>query len=816
MLKRVKTKTAPDWLLPLLAETASSRFMVGGVGHLLLNREEETVVGAALEVRVLPMVCDLSAGRPITLFTGLAPGADVLLMDCAHRWCARNGVELRIIGLCAVPPGQLIDDWVIRAEKAGYTLSEGDHQKLQATMQSALASCDVVIPLYPPGSEASLVDPLQRQKNYQQLAAVLAEHSDLLVAILNEDHVGQPGGTAEVVTWRQHQSRIPPGFSTHSANPQKSIKTELILVNPMPARVTMQGVGADIKVKKLLQEARAAVAAGNELLANDLLYRGLQQGLQHPDLHYLRVQVLASIGSSDLALKEYEALAPLPAEREERWLTLAGRIHKDLALRTNQQRLFLKSAAHYLEAWNHSGSSYSAINTASMYAMGLDLEQAQSFARKALESVSNESIDSEEQQYFAAATRAEAMLILGDTGAVQRQLMLADQVPRGRARRSRTLQQLKRLCAVLQVSTTCLRPLTLPPLIVLRRLGLADIRPVEAVEDVLIPRFAANATLFTGLCDSFDLVLVEALLMQGHSLHLVLPYRAERMIEGTRERLGDEWAQRLQQCLQRAARVHTEHGFMGDELAWAAGNVTERVLGLAMLSAQRFGGSVQMVEIDPDSQPPRFIPYPDFDDPLLRVRQAVGQLHASEPTAPAPAGRRMVGLIFADFAGFQRLEDVDLMQFWSVLMSGIAELLTRHAQSILLRHTWGDALHVVTTDAQTAAWIMADIQQYLDLHRLKPGAPLANLTLRMAGHYAPVFEGHDPIHAARTYFGTQLSLTARIEPVTPPGQIYATEAFAARLAIEDAKQFALEYAGEIELAKRFGAYRLYSLRRVLD
>ncbi len=44
--------------------------------------------------------------------------------------------------------------------------------------------------------------------------------------------------------------------------------------------------------------------------------------------------------------------------------------------------------------------------------------------------------------------------------------------------------------------------------------------------------------------------------------------------------------------------------------------------------------------------------------------------------------------------------------------------------------------------------------------------------------------------------------------------IFVTEAFAARLALEAPARFVAEYAGEIELAKRYGQYRLFSLRPV--
>ena len=419
-----------------------------------------------------------------------------------------------------------------------------------------------------------------------------------------------------------------------------------------------------------------------------------------------------------------------------------------------------------------------------------------------------------EDAYFTAATSAEASLILSDLPSVHQHLTEANEYEVGTAHRRRTLRQMQRLCTALDISPAILAPLKLPPLILLRRLGLAELKPVEAIDAPLIPDFPANASLFAGLCDSFDLVLAELLLQRGHPLQLVLPYRPERLIEATRLRLGTAWATRLERCLASAARVHAERGFLEDELGWAAGNVTERALGLALLTASRAGGSLYIVDVDPRQQPLHISAPARLVAAEKLAQKALTRLYAEEPPAPAPTGRRMVGLIFADFAGFQRLEDTVLPQFWAGPMRAIAHLLTRHGNRVLLKNTWGDALHAVTEDALTAATIMADIQQYMELQRLKPEAPLAGLTLRIAGHYAPAYESFDPIHGARTYYGTQLSLTARVEPVTPPGQIYATEAFAARLAVENAEQFALEYTGEIELAKRFGAYRLYSLRRL--
>jgi hypothetical protein len=54
---------------------------------------------------------------------------------------------------------------------------------------------------------------------------------------------------------------------------------------------------------------------------------------------------------------------------------------------------------------------------------------------------------------------------------------------------------------------------------------------------------------------------------------------------------------------------------------------------------------------------------------------------------------------------------------------------------------------------------------------------------------------------------------ARIEPVTPPGMVYTSEAFAATLAATGCDDLALEYVGRMALAKGYGESRVYRLER---
>ena len=60
-------------------------------------------------------------------------------------------------------------------------------------------------------------------------------------------------------------------------------------------------------------------------------------------------------------------------------------------------------------------------------------------------------------------------------------------------------------------------------------------------------------------------------------------------------------------------------------------------------------------------------------------------------------------ILFADFAGFSRLEEDRLSQFLEVVMGRIATVLDRHGDAVLTRNSWGDAAYVIIASPAQAA-----------------------------------------------------------------------------------------------------------------
>ena len=88
-----------------------------------------------------------------------------------------------------------------------------------------------------------------------------------------------------------------------------------------------------------------------------------------------------------------------------------------------------------------------------------------------------------------------------------------------------------------------------------------------------------------------------------------------------------------------------------------------------------------------------------------------------------------------------------------------------------------------------------------------------HLALRVGAHVGPVFEAYDAVMKANNYFGTHVTRTARVEPATPAGEVYVTEPFAARLALERGINLVCEYVGRMPAAKGYGLMRMYVLKR---
>jgi class 3 adenylate cyclase len=183
---------------------------------------------------------------------------------------------------------------------------------------------------------------------------------------------------------------------------------------------------------------------------------------------------------------------------------------------------------------------------------------------------------------------------------------------------------------------------------------------------------------------------------------------------------------------------------------------------------------------------------------------------ASRMPEAASGQRELKAMLFGDVRGFSKLTETQIPAFVSHLLGAFGDVLARYGEHVLYRNTWGDGLFVVLGDAPAAAQCALDLQAAMAAIDLPACGLPETLALRLGGHFGPVFETTDPVLHLTNYFGAHVSRTARIEPVTPPGEVYVTEQFAARLALQP-NGYACDYVGQIPAAKNYGTMRMYHL-----
>jgi class 3 adenylate cyclase len=181
-------------------------------------------------------------------------------------------------------------------------------------------------------------------------------------------------------------------------------------------------------------------------------------------------------------------------------------------------------------------------------------------------------------------------------------------------------------------------------------------------------------------------------------------------------------------------------------------------------------------------------------------------------TSEKSFGSRVVAILFADAVGFSKLVETEVPFFVQHFLGAIAHLGDRFADSIIAKNTWGDGLYFVFSDVEVAGDFALQLADVITKQNWEEKGLPRGLNLRIALHAGPVYEFDDPITGNRNYGGTHVSRAARIEPITPPGQVYASEAFAALAAAQRAEDFTSDYVGQTPMAKGYGTLPIYHVR----
>jgi class 3 adenylate cyclase len=602
--------------------------------------------------------------------------------------------------------------------------------------------------------------------------------------------------------------------------------------------------------------AERILNAGEPLVAYDVLTEGLKHAPRDVRLRQLQALALSRSGAVERANK---ILGNLVAEGHagEETLGLLARTHKDLWTQATEEdereRHLNKAYETYARAYHASGGYYTGINAATTALVSGRRAEARRLAREVralcLQELQSLEAAGASGNYWLLATLGEAALILREWREADEWYGRAALMGRGHyGELNSTRRNARLLIERLGADGNSIERLLWIPKVVVFAGHMID-RPDRAA-----PRFppeleepvrrAVRARLeeidagfgYSSAACGADILFVEAMHERGAETHIVLPYNKPQFKEDSVDFAGGAWSARCDLALDRATEVSTasEQRMEGGGMSFEYTNLL--LEGLATIRARQLetelvplavwdgregdgaGGTASIVAHWRAKG--HAVEIIDIAE-ILRAESArlvpraasVRPEPIEKPTIEAAPefASQTIAILFADAVNFSRLTEEQLPIFIRHFLGRIGKL----AASVppITKNTWGDGLYFVFStvgDAGRFALRLSDLMNNTSWAAV--GLP-KDLNLRIALHAGPVYSCLDPITERMNYIGTHVNRAARMEPVTPPGQVYTSQAFAALAAAEGVADFVCEYVGQTPLAKGYGTFPTYLIPR---
>ena len=590
----------------------------------------------------------------------------------------------------------------------------------------------------------------------------------------------------------------------------------------------------------IVEAAERQLRQGEPLTAYNTLQPALERWPDHLRLRQLQGLALARGGD---VRRANAIVARLAAEGHEdgETLGLLGRTHKDLALdgEAAERAAHLEAAFEtYERAYRaarargeHAAAGYTGINAAAMAVLRGDLARAHALAGEVraagLSGPGN---------YWQEATLAEAALILGD-------------VPDARARYRRALAlagrnygdigSTRRQARLLEdhlprTGEAASAALAIPPVVAFsghmidapgRTPPRFPAKDEARVREQVMDRMAAlsPAAVYGSAACGADLLFLEAARELGCETHVVLPFPAQAFRGTSVDYAGADWAGRFERALAAAdsVTIASDHAARGSTATFDYANLV--LTGMALLRARLLDTSMRALAVHaPDGNTlgggtasvlaawkERGL---DTDVVVLGDSTCAARGAEAQDTRDTAMRHEIRAMLFADAVGYSKFTEDQVPLYVTEFLGGVAGLARGGRQPFEHVETSGDGLYMVFANPEAAGAYALELSRLAATTDWAARGLPADFNLRVALHCGPVHRGLNPLTGTPVYTGPHTSRAARIEPVTPPGQVYASSAFAA-VAAAKGTRLALTYVGRMPLAKGYGALGLYHVRR---
>ncbi len=607
---------------------------------------------------------------------------------------------------------------------------------------------------------------------------------------------------------------------------------------------------AALPLADALHHIAACLQAGECLLASNACESLSRLAPNDPKLMQLWALALARSGAASKANAIMEQLAALGL-RDEETLGLLARTYKDLWQQTGDASRLRQARDAYLQAHEITGGTWSGINAATLALISGEEPRARRLAEQVLQALEpawqqfrvgdSKAPNDGPEAYWNYATIGEAALILDRHDLVAWAYANAVRVSEGQlGNRASSLRNAELVLHKHGAARQFVEQHFQPPQVVLFTGHMLDApgrkqpRFEPSAERVIYERFLETLGRwetqigFSAAAGGGDILFLEALQELGAETNIVLPHPPELFIKTSVERAGGgDWVARFERALENARQVTVLSESVGDELTYHFGGIV--MAGLASLRTSQLYGKLRAMTLwdmeagfvggtgsTVSDWLRRGIPVERFspraDEPVSMPLQAAQGFGFAEELLQS-GRQKIISMLFADAVGFSKLSESQIPVFVERFLGGVRAVMDRQAHAPLTCNTWGDGLYFTFDSVSQANDFALDLSDFVNaMDWTSHGLP-AEMSLRIALHAGPAFAMLDPVTQRQGFTGSHVSRAARIEPVTPPGYVYCSEAHAALVALEKNAAYHCEFVGNLPFAKNYGVFPTYSMKR---
>ena len=330
-----------------------------------------------------------------------------------------------------------------------------------------------------------------------------------------------------------------------------------------------------------------------------------------------------------------------------------------------------------------------------------------------------------------------------------------------------------------------------------------------------------------------DLLFLKALQELKIDYQVVLPSKREQFVQSSVaiDEVFD-WKPAFDQALETALDVSVVNQFSNRAEEMHFEYTNQVMTGMAMLKSRSLGSKTIPIAVW-DEKPPRglggtggaveiwnqlgwktqVVNPIKIDSQSNRPDEKAQTASSIEPDQSLEFDINIRAMLFADVVGYSQIREEETPLFVKEFMGRVMKCIHDSDVQVESSNSWGDAIYLVFSNVEDAGKIALLITDMVQETKWTDLGFASELNLRTGLHVGPVFCVTDPVTQSETHYGAHVNRAARIEPVAPAGEVYASEAFAALASVENVESFICDYVGITPMAKGYGDFATYHLRR---